>query len=380
MLRTCVTRTTGWLCLSAALLASAPSTATPVVGVDVVGTLLWSERSADGSAPGTTARSNASTVRDLLVDPSSPYSDVKTTPALVNSIEWQDVLDGFQAKGLTQQDALAVLHWDLGMSRARIGIDVPVDTAGGYRDRFVAASARKADVDADIFWQMLDLTGFRHSATAAYYAVGLQILRSQVRATPLERRAALGIDTDVFDRVMTARRLDQLADYDLRYLSTLIQHRLVHWRPGSKASTGLRELPVSYRIARVAAAYRDAEGYFVGAPCYANGTPAPNVAGTGAAGDPRDLCFVAATDRAVHRWYLEEARAQSRPRAREMPRNGMALLGAIIGVVFPLLEFASALEVTEAVVADDLVSTRALAVEDAEIAAERADLLTCRLP
>jgi len=379
MLKACMPGATIRLLLSLAWLVSTPAAATAVAGLDVLG-MLQRERPTSRATGEVMPGGNAALARDLLVDPSSPYSDVEAAPALVNDIAWQEVLEAFRARGLTAHDALAVLRWDLGMTRARFGVDVPVDTAVGYRDRFVAASARKADMDADIFWHMLDLTGFRHSATAAYYAVGVQILRRQLQATPPGRRAALGIDADVLDRAMAARRLDQLTGHDLRYLSALIQHRLVHWHAGKRASTGLRELPVAYRIARVAAAYRDAEGYFAGGPCQADGTPAARFAGTGAAGDPRDLCFVAATDRAVHRWYLAEARAQSRPRPRETPPSGMAALGVLVGVVFPLLELASVLEVTEAVIADDLASARALAAEDAEIAAERADLLTCRLP
>lgn len=46
----------------------------------------------------------------------------------------------------------------------------------------------------------------------------------------------------------------------------------------------------------------------------------------------------------------------------------------------PLFEMANILEVMEAAVADDLLAADAIGVDEAEVAAERADLLTCRIP
>ncbi|HEY4293817.1 hypothetical protein [Luteibacter sp.] len=360
------------------LLVSVQATGAVVVGVDVVSALQRERMERLGPVEALN-RSSASMARDMLVDPASPYSEVQPLPAFVNDLAWPAALESLPEQ-LDDQQALDVIRWDLGMTRARPGVDIPVGAVHGYRDRFVAASAIKADVDADIFWHMLDLTGFRHSTKAAYYATGMQVLRNQMGTTEPAQLAALGIDVDVFRRVMQARSLSYIADHDLRYLSALVQHRLIHWQAGGDASTGLRELPMAFRIARVAAAYRDAEGYFVGSPCRPDGSPAANVAGTGMPGDPRDLCFVAATDRAVHRWYLDEVRAQAIPRRDRPEPNGLARLTGLLSLAFPLLEWVTAIEVVEAIIADDLVSAEALSVEDAEVASERADLISCRIP
>jgi hypothetical protein len=364
--------------LAISILLSAPATGNSVASVDVLSALHRVRTQRLGSTDALD-RSNASFASDMLVDPASPYSEARPLPAFTNDVDWTEVIETLPRRLDTAQ-AVDVLRWDLGVTRARPGIDIAVPPTQGYRDRFVAASAIKADVDADIFWHMLGLTGFRHSTKAAFHAVGMQVLRQQIEATAPERRAALGIDEGVFERVMRAPSLQQLAEHDVRYLSMLVQHRLVHWRAGGQASNGLRELPIAFRIARVAAAYRDAEGYFIGAPCRPDGSPSPHVAGTGLAGDPRDLCFVAATDRAVHRWYVDEVRAQARPVRHAPEPSGLARLATVLALAFPLIEMAGALEVVEAAVADDLAGVEALSAEDAELASERADLLSCRIP
>jgi hypothetical protein len=249
----------------------------------------------------------------------------------------------------------------------------------GYRDDFVAASATKANVDPDIFWHMLDLSGFRHFARGATYAVGLQVLRKQMAETAPGRYIAVGIDAAVFERVMHAQHVDEITAYDLNYLSTLVQYRLIHWRAGERASTGLRALPMAYRVSRVAAAYRDALAYVSGPTCHKDGSPVSGAAGTGAEGDSRPLCFVGATDRAVHRWYLEEVRRQATyiPNREE---SGLGRLVRFAGAVLALMDMAAIVEVVEAVIADDLVAGEAITHAEADVAAERADLLFCPIP
>ncbi|NID16152.1 hypothetical protein [Luteibacter yeojuensis] len=365
----------------AALAAAGPAVGTNIADVDIDIVSQWQrERLENVGAVTALNRSTASIMRQILDDPASPYSGLRPSPDFMNDVDWASMLARTPTGAGTSENALAVLQWDLGATRARPDIDVPVGAATGYRDRFVAASTRKADVDADIFWHMLDLTGYRHSTRAAYYAVGMQILRAQILATAPDRRAAIGVDKELFDRVMLARHLGHLTSHDLTYLSTLVQHRLIHWRVGGMASTGLRQLPVAFRIARVAAAYRDAEGYFMAAPCQADASPADPATGEGQDDGTRDLCFVAATDRAVHRWYLDESRRQASYRPRQESSHRTSLIAAVMAVAFPLLEIASMVEVMEAAIADDMVTTEVLTVEEAEMVSERADLLTCRIP
>jgi hypothetical protein len=357
-----------------ALLAVA-ARATTTLDVDVLA-YLQRERVARLGSDNAFSASESTLLRQLLADPASPYSATVDEPAFTNDVEWPAILAGLPGH-LSTASAVAVLDWDLGLTRARPGHDVK--PREGYRDPFVAASATKADVDADIFWHVLDLTGFRHSARAATYAVAMQILREQVRSTAPERQAMLGIDEAVFRRVMAASYLDQVSHYDMQYLSTLVQHRLIHWQPGGRSTSGLRALPTVFRVARLAAAYRDAQGYASGFPCKPDATPRDGSAGSGTDGDERPLCFVAATDRAVHRWYLEESRRQAAS-VPEREHSGMQRLAGLAAAVLALLDLAALVEVVEAVVADDLVTAEWLTPMEADVAAERADLLFCPLP
>lgn len=346
-----------------------------IVGVDVLSQ--WQrERIARLGAEEAFAHSNAGLVRQMLLDPASPYSAMNDAPGFTNDVDWPNIVRTIKAGEVSLHDALAVMQWDLGMTRARPGVDLLVRR--GYRDNFVAASATKADVDPDIFWHVLDLSGFRHSARGATFAVGLQILRTQMAATAPERYDTVGIDAGVFDRVMQAQHMDQVTAYDLNYLSTLVQYRLIHWRAGERASTGLRALPMAFRVSRVAAAYRDALAYVSGPTCHKDGSPVSGTAGTGTEGDTRPLCFVAATDRAVHRWYLDEVRRQA-AYVPEREESGLRRLIRFAGAVLALMDMAAVIEVVEAVVADDLVAGEAITGAEADVTAERADALFCPL-
>lgn len=357
-----------------AALGGGTAHATTILGADVLSHLQRERLARVGDE--TSSQTQETLLGQLLADPASPYSSTRGQPAFVNDVEWPDVLARLPGN-LSTEDAVAVLNWDLGLSRARPGQDI--EPRAGFRDSFVAASATKADVDADIFWHMIDLTGFRHSARAATYAVAMQILRQQMNETDPARQSAIGIDGAVFRRVMAASFLDQVPDYDFHYLSTLVQHRLIHWQVGDRASTGLRALPTAFRIARVAAAYRDAQGYLAGYPCKPDASPVIGSAGTGREGDDRPLCFVAATDRAVHRWYVDESERQALwVPTRE--QDGMKRLAGFAAAVFVLLDLAPFVEMIEAVAADDLVTARLLSSADADVAAERAERLFCPFP
>lgn len=277
------------LFVSALMLGSTEAHATRVTGTDVLAH--WQRTRIERLGGEQASLAGQDIIRQMLKEPTSPYSDVVLQPDFTNGIDWSATIDAFADRGLTSVDALAALRWDLGMTRARPGIDITARK--GFRDAYVSASASKADVDADIFWHMLDLTGFRHSTKAAVYAVGMQILRSQAIAVPSEQWIATGIDASVFARVMGAQHMDQLSHYDLEYLSALVQYRLLHWRAGKAGSAGHRSLPVAYRVARAAAAYRDAQGYIGSAPCTRDGSPSLRSAGSGGHGDDRPLCFTA---------------------------------------------------------------------------------------
>ncbi|MDF4005250.1 hypothetical protein P3W33_17765 [Luteibacter sp. PPL552] len=312
---------------------------------------------------------NATFIAKLLSDPSSPYSDVIEQPVLANDVDWANAVAAWPAAD--QDTALRSLQRTLGLTRARPRVDVmPLP---GFRDDFVAASATKARVDADIFWHALDLTGYSHSTKAAVYAIALQRLRDQVAGTPdPARRNALGIEKPVLDRMMKAQTLDRIPASDLRYLGLLVQHLVVH-RVVDEEST----LPASYRIARIAAAYRDLQGYVSAPPCTPDATPRPSHAGTGSKDDPRPLCFVAATDRAVHRWYLAEARRQARGAPDPNHVSLIARLEYLIAPVLVLLDIAALVEVGEMLIADEMVAEGSLSDVEADVATSRVSRLSC---
>ncbi|SKB98123.1 hypothetical protein SAMN05660880_03581 [Luteibacter sp. 22Crub2.1] len=357
-----------------ALAGPAEVQATRVTGADVLAR--W-QRTRIARLGGEQASLAAQDIaRQMLSNPGSPYSDLIAQPEFTNDVDWVATVDAFSARGLTAAGALAALQWDLGMTRARPRMDIKVKA--GFRDDFVAASAIKADVDADVFWHMLDLTGYRHSTKAAVYAVGMQILRAQAIAVPSDEWIAKAIDPDVFTRVMRAQHMDQLRPYDLEYLSTLVQYRLIHWKAGAESSSGHRSLPVVYRVARTAAAYRDAQGYAGSSPCTRDGTPRASSAGTGG-DDDRPLCFAAATDRAVHAWYLAEYTRQS-TYVPEHHDDGLSRLARFAGLVLTLVDLAGVLEFVEATVAESLVTSEAIGDAEAEASFARADLLSCPIP
>ena len=304
----------------------------------------------------------------LLVDPASAYSETIDQPRFTNEIWWQAVLDGTHGES-DEGDLLHQLRRELGMTRARPGVDI---TPGiGFRDPLVAANAAKAGLDADIFWHVLDMFGHAGAHRFASQTIGMQLLRESMAATPPDRQLTVGIYADVFRRVMAASHPSQLTAHDLRYLDTLVQHRLLH--PGRET-----DLPVAWRIARVAAAFRDTQGYIGGPPCHPDATPHHRYAGTGRAGDQRVPCLVAATDRAVQGWYVDDMRQPNpTPPAGHHGLGGVALL---LGALLPLLDMAALVEVVEASLADDMVAADAMSATDADELSERAARLTCRIP
>lgn len=336
--------------LSAEAMSSTPAS------VDILSIMTETREARLGT--GTPSRKGVPVANQLLTHPESPYSDAEPHPAFTNEVDWVDVLDALPAS-MGETDALNVLRVDLGTTRARPGVDVI--PSPGFRDRFVSASATKADVDADIFWHTLDLMGYRHSARAAGYAVALQILRRQVETTPVERRSAAGIDESVLSRIMAARHAGDVRPDDLAYLGLILRFHINQGISGETSRAGKRLIPTAYRMARVAAAYRDLEGYLERPPCRPDGSPAtPGYTKD----DVTALCFVAAHDRAVYRWYRDEVRRQDMPSIQRSRRqqSPLLLLFMAIAPVMDMLALAETVEFAageEAVVAteEEILST-----------------------
>jgi hypothetical protein len=318
----------------------------------------------------------------FLSDPGSPYSGLNNAPTFTNEVWWPAFVFSLPEFGDNAFDAtLDALQWQTGLTKARPGIEVAVDddAVAAFRGREAAANALKAGVDADIFWKARDMNG-SIVTEAAGHAVALQILRDQMRRNAPELYDALAIKPDVLQRYLAQTDPQEIPEYDHRYLADLLRHALS--TRGHALDTGNgRRLPAVYRVARVAAAYSDAQGYYNSDGYCAGNEPRSGEPTDSTATDyHRPLCFIAATDRAVQGWFRRQLRLEaSGPRVHEQHSEGFSHLLHWLGTVLILVDFAAFIETTEAVIADDLVTEGSITEEDATLASERATRLTCRI-
>jgi hypothetical protein len=308
----------------------------------------------------------------LLERPGELYSPLVASPGFTNEVWWQGFVGTFDP-GLREEDVLHGLQRQLGLTKARPGIDVTVtpgdDTV--FRGREVAASARKAGIDITIFNKVLDMHAPR-VVEAAHDAVALQMLHDDMARVPRGQWAAQGIDAASYERYMAASHADELREDDTRYLASLVA-TAVRSRGISVNARGEPQLPAAFRLARAAAAFKDRGGYYSARPYCVAGTVHP--------GRPRDasafnhnqpLCFIDATDRDVVRWFHHEARLEHRGlRIHENTHGTLARTLLIFGLVMPLMDLAAFVEVAEASAA------RELAGADADAAGARATGLLC---
>ena len=322
-------------------------------------------------------------VSRFLDDPDSPYSDLRDDPPLTNEVWWSDFVDSLPLDTANKSaTALGMLQWQGGFTKARVDFEAHVDTASliAFKSPYVAANAVKAGVDADIFWKARDFNGAM-STVAAGYAVALQMLRDEIRSHPPEEHEARGIKPDVLKRYLAQKYVDQVSDDDDRYIADIMRYAISR-RDFTIDADGRRQLPAAYRVARVAAAYSDARGY-LNANGYCKGNePRP--------GEPRraedieenrPLCFVAATDRAVHAWYRRQMRKEAADVRLVHQSKDWASerLSFLLNTVLLLTDLAPFFEFGEAAAVDEMIGEGALAEDEAALAEERVNQLTCRI-
>ena len=121
----------------------------------------------------------------------------------------------------------------------------------------------------------------------------------------------------------------------------------------------------------MAAAYSDASGYAGGPTCTdANpGIPEP--------GEP--FCFAAATDRAVRSWYRRELLWQQVRHARNHQESLFDKAVHWLAPVLFLLDGVAFIEFAEGAIASDLLAEGSITEEEATLAFERAENITCRI-
>jgi hypothetical protein len=349
------------LALLGAWLPAAAHAAEPPLRINVAQALAHFRASAAADAQADIPRGTAGLLAELAEEPGSPYTDAQAYPRMLNAEWWPDFVQQV-APHLADGDQQLVesLVRQVGLTKARPGIDVMVSDqdAAIFRGTEAAANAIKAGIDPDIYWRARDLSGSRITV-AAMEAVALQRLREAMVALPEDQWEARGIRRDVFTRYMQAVSPADLTTDDERYLAAVLLQDTLAGASPSAPGHGY-PLGVPLRIARVAASYKDALGYFGGSLC--QGTqPSPGMPrDMSAFQDHRPLCFIAATDRAVHAWYRREARLEhARIRIHDRQTSGVARALALLGAVMPLLDVAALVEFEEALWTDQAWSEAA---------------------
>lgn len=279
--------------------------ASPRVGPpsgDVLG--LWiKERLAEPVASDALVTDEAMT-HDMVTAPDSIYAILRRAPYAFRGAAWLRTFSGLtdRATPMTRPQATEALAWDLGMTNGYPGVldpDFPVPDLGAA---WAGTQLAKAGVAEDIARKALALTGSASYAVAANYAVAAQLLADKLACFEESQWAVLGLRSDVFQRYMLAESASDLKDYDLVYLVRLLQAELSVPAVGETTQAGRRALPTAVRIARVAAAFRDMQGYDSD-PCTPAGAALSGIAATIPTDRSKAMCLVAALDRAVLYWY-----------------------------------------------------------------------------
>lgn len=251
----------------------------------------------------------------FLVNPDSVYSEIKEAPPVTNTTQWNLALSQFNRDNhinLTLDDSIRLFANENGLTKARPDIEVDMSRRPpGYfadEERLIVANTAKAGVDGDIFYKSQSVFS-RNIMAGARFAVAAQILRDRAKEAPSAGQRASGVRKDVLDRYLSNATFDEsrISDDDRRYLMGLLADQL---RSTDYLSAGFLNgkflSPAQFRVARVAAAFRDKQGYVGNIPCRPDGN---NLEPEGSV----NLCFTNMTDRALSAWYKKQYAMQVHP-------------------------------------------------------------------
>ena len=321
-------------------------------------------------------------LQDMLHDVHSPYSEIQPAPRFANTIAWPDFVDGLAGQP-THHDVLQTMQWQLGLTKARPGIDIDVGPADerAYKGKEAAANALKAGISAQVFTTALD-RHYPRLTIAAKEAVAVQLLGEQMATTPPDQWDAMAIRPSLFKRyVAGGKSLPDISEDDSQYLASLLSMALS--TGDMSMHDGVQQLPAAFRVARATAAYRDATGYIDDrARCHGN-APAPGLPHSREAlSEDGRLCIIAATDRGVLGWYRYEVRREHallRQLAEQPRHRDKTGLLTMLGILLPLMDLAALVEFAEASVAGEIADASGTAETqaEAEAAATRSSSLTC---
>jgi hypothetical protein len=257
-------------------------------------TLIRAYARLDGDASYVLSGNGETYARWVLADPSSPYSaQAERSLSPMNDAERLAArLLAVAGSEPSQRELSRRKQHELGFSKSRQG----------------------ADVDATIMHQVRDMAGDDYPAIGALYAVAAQILRERLKAVPVDEQRRVGLRPDILGHLESTQHPWRPSDFDRQYLAVLIDGAMREWDIKAPGSDSVSGLPLPFRIARTAAAYRDRQP-FDADPCLETRKHNPATAGKGGS-DHRPLCFDDATDRAVYEWFVTELQhetAVSRP-------------------------------------------------------------------
>jgi hypothetical protein len=323
---------------------------------------------------------------DMVTPKGSVYTHLRSVPYGFRGTVWHRALSTLTSEDtpLNRAEATEALAWDLGMTNGYPGASDPAYPAPDLGVTWAGAQLQKAGVPEDIARKALALAGSGAYAAAANYAVAAQLLAEKLACFEASQWAAIGLRSDVLGRFMLAQSLVDIPDYDLIYLTRILQGALSTWHGGEITRFGRRELPTPLRVARVAAAYRDMQGYDE-EPCSDDGKPRVGIAAVSADDGNKALCLVAANDRAVLDWYHKVLDGQIEPGhanftnapALRMTRLLRPLRPLWIGVLDRKLQrYATHVEVLESIVADKANDSQESA-ESSDRYRERRALFLC---
>jgi hypothetical protein len=263
---------------------------------------------------------NAQTRVRFLADSTSPTGDLDLSFLRLDGEAWYSARDHMyrEETRMTQQSASYALAWDYGMTKASHGWEVP-RTANWRSVGYLAqANAKKAGVDEDVFAAARRIMQADRAALPASYAVAAMLLREKqsfMRDDAMRR--ARGLDDAILRRFLAAKGPEGIQAGDAVYLMTVLEGELNRWHAGGVSVHGARQLPVVFRLARAAAAYKEDRDYAKLSACTSTKEGRWAASGDGSAEVASRPCLVDYTDQDLYRWY-------QRQYSLEMPGRGQA--------------------------------------------------------
>jgi hypothetical protein len=240
-----------------------------------------------------------------LVDPANLYTDLAPLTTRTMDTTWRSAwaLLGIQGFHMQLLQTQTTFRWDLGLTRARPGIEMPpLRSVPELGQPWLAANIVKAGIDHDLFVQARRLVGPGNPLIAANFAVAAQLLREKIEAANGAGETYAGLWSAPLEHLASARQAFALNDVEITYLMRLLENELSSWRDPQPSVYGRRQVPTAVRVARAAAAYQS-ETYVAPFPCSDDGAFAPGVAATRLDDVTRPFCFADMIDRRVLAWY-----------------------------------------------------------------------------